>query len=207
MELELEPTKGWLDPTKYSDYAVNGVVAVGSATVNSTVGLAKGEVPGLTKEGDIDGAAAFISALGQKNNAGEHDVWFSGYFTQEFVDSINDAVSAKNKVAFPWIIAGWATKELAESNSVKPEKEENYKKVTIHATKASGFAFAGNRIVLSRFNGVPEKGDGDNSWNIAGAAPAFTRRDAWQATKDGKPIPTPQAAPAPTTEAPKAEAE
>lgn len=207
LDLELEPQKGWLDPTKYSDMAVGGVMAAGNAAVDGTTGLAKGEIPGLSKEGDIDGAAALVSALGRKNASTPQEVWFSGYLTQEFVDALGDAASGKTKVVFPFTMHGWKSKEEAEKGATKPEKEDNYKKVTFHATNANSFDFCAVRRITSRLCGTVTKVD-DNNWSIAGVAPTHATRAAWAAAKDGKPAETkteapPAAAAAPAMEPPK----
>jgi len=107
------------------------------------------------------GAAALVSALAAKNESAEKEYWMSGYISGDYFESLNDIVTDKSSIHFPWLVSGWATEAEAKAalHYTEPEKKENYTKVLFHVTKAKCFDFAKCRVVSHRLHGSVTSAD------------------------------------------------
>jgi len=138
----------------------------------------------------LTGACALLSALADKAETAEKDYWLSGWVTQEYLDSLNDAVAGGSHIHFPWLVAGWNTKEqaLADLHFPEPQKKENYVQVAFNVTKAKAFDFAKIRVISHRLRGkvtAGEKSDETFVFNlVAEDLPSLTVA-AWEAAKTG----------------------
>jgi hypothetical protein len=166
--------------------------------------------PDKFKTSGYTGAVALISALGAKNETEEKEYWLSGYVTEEYLASLNDIVTDKSSIHFPFLVAGWNSEADAKASLqfFKPEKVDNYKQVLIHVTKAKAFTFTSCRTISHRLHGnvtTAEKQDEINVFNLESSDLPPQTVKAWEEAKNAV-APTPAAAEAPPVEAPPADA-
>lgn len=145
--------------------------------------------------GGLTGACALLSALSDKAETDKKDYWLSGWVTQEYLDSLNDAVEGNTHIHFPWLVAGWKTKEeaLADLHFPVPQKKENYVQVAFNVSQAKAFEFAKIRVVSHRLRGKVTKEDKSDDTFVF----KLTAEDlepltvaAWKAAKDAVPAAT-----------------
>lgn len=141
--------------------------------------------PDKFKPNGYTGAAALVSALAAKNETEEKEYWLSGYVTEEYLASLNDIVTDKSSIHFPFLVAGWATEQEAKDSLqfYKPEKVDNYQRVLFKVSKAKAFTFASVRVVSHRLHGnvtAAEKQDDINVFNIESADLAAQTVKAWE---------------------------
>lgn len=154
--------------------------------------------PGLTK------AAALVSAAASKAVSGENDLFISGFVDNDAFEALKDLVDAKESIHFPFVTAGWGSKDEAinafSHTPMNKKKEGDYKKVLFEVSGAASFLFAGCRQIVHRLNGSIEGGDAVDDIHVykvkANKLEAQTVAD-WKKSREAKPEPTPAAATAP----------
>lgn len=112
---------------------------------------------------ELSSAAALVSAAAAKAVTGENNVFISGYVDNDSFEALGDLVKEKLAIHFPFVTAGWGSKEEAVNafahTSINPKKKDDYKKVLFEVTAAAAFTFAGCRQICHRLNGSIEGGE------------------------------------------------
>jgi len=98
---------------------------------------------------ELTSAAALVSAAAAKAASGENNVFISGYVDTDSFEALGDLVKEENNIHFPFVTAGWGSKDEAvnafDHTSINPKKKGDYKKVLFEVTGAASFTFAGCR--------------------------------------------------------------
>ena len=106
---------------------------------------------------ELTKAAALVSAAASKAATGENNVFISGYVDKDAFEALGDLVNDKEAIHFPFVTAGWGSKEEALNafayTPINPKKAADYKKVLFEVTGAPSFSFAGCRQIVHRLNG------------------------------------------------------
>lgn len=106
---------------------------------------------------ELSSAAALVSAAAAKAASGENNVFISGYVDKDSFEALGDLVKEGNDIHFPFVTAGWGSKDEAvnafDHTSINPKKKDDYKKVLFEVTGAASFTFAGCRQICHRLNG------------------------------------------------------
>jgi len=112
---------------------------------------------------DLTRAAALVSAAAAKAATGENNVFISGYIDNDSQEALKDLVADKQSVHFPFVTAGWGSKDDAvnafDHTPINPKKKDSYVKVLFEVTGAPSFTFAGCRQIVHRLNGEITGGD------------------------------------------------
>lgn len=161
-----------------------------------------------TRYPELSRAAALVSAAAAKAVSGENNVFVSGYLDQESFEALGDLVSAKANIHFPFVTAGWGSKDEAlnalEHTPLNEKRKGDFKRVLFEVTGAASFSFAGCRQITHRLNGAiagGEEADGVHVYQVtAKALEAQTVAD-WKKAREAPAEPV--AAAAPAEEAPK----
>jgi hypothetical protein len=119
---------------------------------------------------ELSSAAALVSAAAAKAASGENNVFISGYVDNESHEALGDLVKEALAIHFPFVTAGWGTKDEAiaafSHTSINPKKKGDYKKVLFEVTGAASFTFAGCRQITHRLNGKIEGGEAADEIHI-----------------------------------------
>lgn len=106
---------------------------------------------------ELTKAAALVSAAASKAVTGENNVFISGFVDNDAFEALGDLVKDKQAIHFPFVTAGWGSKEEALNafahTPINPKKTADYKKVLFEVTGAPSFSFAGCRQIVHRLNG------------------------------------------------------
>jgi hypothetical protein len=145
--------------------------------------------PELTK------ACALVSAAASKAASGENNVFISGFVDADSFEALGDLVTDKLAIHFPFVTAGWGTKDEAlnafDHTSINPKKKGDYKKVLFEVTGAASFTFAGCRQICHRLNGEITGGTAEDDVHVyqikANKLEAQTVA-AWKLAKEAVPV-------------------
>jgi hypothetical protein len=102
-------------------------------------------------------ACALVSAAAAKAASGENNVFISGFVDADSHEALGDLVTDKKPIHFPFVTAGWGSKDDAlaafDHTPISDKKKGDYKKVLFEVTGAASFEFAGCRQICHRLNG------------------------------------------------------
>jgi hypothetical protein len=162
---------------------------------------------------ELTKAAALVSAAASKAVTGENNVFISGFVDNDAYEALGDLVKDKQPIHFPFVTAGWGSKEEALNafafTPINPKKAGDYKKVLFEVTGAPSFSFAGCRQIVHRLNGSIIAGtDADDVHVFQVAAKKLEAQTVaeWKKAREAKPEPVAAAATAPAGDAPAGDA-
>jgi hypothetical protein len=152
---------------------------------------------------ELSKAAALVSAAAAKAVQGENNVFISGYLDADSVEAITDLVTEKKPIHFPFVTAGWGSKEEAINafahTPINEARRSSYTKVLFEVTGAASFEFAGCRQIVHRLNGAIAGGDAVDEikvFQVTAAKLEAQTVEEWKKAKEATPAAAPVDAPA-----------
>jgi hypothetical protein len=130
---------------------------------SNAVGWEYNNEKGSSRYPELSKACALVSAAAAKAVSGENNVFISGLVDADSQAALTDLVTDKKAIHFPFVTAGWGSKEEAlnalEHVSINEKKKDDYKRVLFEVTGAASFEFAGCRQIVHRLNGTIAGGE------------------------------------------------
>ena len=144
---------------------------------------------------ELNQACALVSAAAAKAVTGENNLFISGYLDNDSFEALGDLVTDKAPIHFPFVTAGWGSKDEAlnafDHTPISDKKKDDYKKVLFEVTGAASFQFAGCRQIVHRLNGSiegPAEADGVHTFKVAANKIEAQTVADWKKAQEAAPV-------------------